>query len=73
MIVPSVPRWTFPWRLPQFLAGRHLGWPGVVHRSGRRIRIEKPADALPYELDGELFASSPMQIEVRPAALRMLS
>lgn len=72
VIVPTVPRWTFPWRLPQFLAGRHLGWPGVVYQAGSRIRIEPPTSSLPYELDGELFTSSPVQIEVRPGALRML-
>lgn len=72
VIVPPVERWKFPWRLPQFLLGRHLGWPGVVHRRARRIRLEPSTDFPPYELDGEFFATAAMDLEVCPGALQML-
>lgn len=72
VIVPPVARWQFPWRLPQFLSGAHLKWPGVVHRSALHVRIEPSPDFPPYELDGEYFAVAGVDVQVRPGALRML-
>lgn len=73
IIVPPVERWTFPWRLPQFLLGRHLRWPGVVYRQVRRVRIEPSAGFPPFELDGEFFACAAVRLDVRPGALQLLS
>lgn len=72
IVVPPVARWRFPWRLPQFLFGAHVRWPGVIHRQGGTVRLEPAADFQPFELDGERFPAAPLDLEVIPGALRML-
>ncbi len=40
VVVPPVPRWTLPMRLPQFLRGSHVRLPFVHVFRGRALRVE---------------------------------
>ncbi len=75
--VPPVPLWHLPYRLPQFLTGRHLKLPIVRFRKARRVRLEPrqggPDPFPPYEVDGEVLASGPAELRVLPGALRVLA
>lgn len=72
IVIPPVSRWKLPWRLPQFLFGAHLRWPGVLHRQGSRVRLEPASGFEPFELDGERFEVASLSLEVQPGVLRML-
>jgi len=50
--------------------GTLLNAPGVAHRRVRKVRIEGPSFTR-YQLDGDAMGSVPVEIEVRPAALRV--
>ncbi len=78
VVAPTLPLWHLPYRLPQFLTGRHLKLPIVRFRQARRVRIEPRAEPgapvfPPYEVDGESLPSGPAEIRVLPAALRVLA
>jgi len=73
VVVPPVPLWQLPWRLPQFLTGRHLGLEIVHFTRARRVRIEPLAEMPPFDLDGEVFPSGPASLEVLPKALNVLA
>jgi YegS/Rv2252/BmrU family lipid kinase len=54
------------------LRGEHAGHPDVFNRSGRQIVISGPADA-PSQVDGDRLGQRlPLNISVRPRALRVL-
>ena len=46
--------------------------PGVIHRRVKRVRIEGLSSTR-YQLDGDAMGAVPVEIEIRPAALRGLS
>lgn len=73
VLVPPVPLWQLPWRLPQFLSGRHVRLPIVQVKRGRIVRIEPPEGMALYDLDGETFPAAPCEIRVLPGALRILA
>ncbi len=85
VVVPTVPLWHLPYRLPQFLTGRHLKLPIVRFARARRIRFEpRPAgprqaepgaarDLPPYEVDGESLPYGPAELRILPRALRVLA
>lgn len=72
VVVPEVPLWQLPHRLPQFVTGRHLDLPIVRYTRARRVRLEPAEGFPPYELDGEMLAAQPVEVEVLPGALRFL-
>ena len=52
-------------------AGRHLGFPDVVHF--KTVALEVHSDAVVYyQLDGEVAGAVPVRIEVKPGAVRFL-
>ncbi len=73
VVVPPIPLWQFPYRMPQFLAGRHLEWPSVRFVRARSVRIEPHGQMPPFDTDGETLASGPATIRVLPEALRVLA
>jgi len=50
--------------------GTLLNAPGVIRRRVKRVRIEGPASTR-YQLDGDAMGNVPVEVEVRPAALRV--
>ncbi len=73
VLIPPVPLWHLPYRLPQFLTGRHVKLPIVRCARASSVRLE-PAPGFPlYELDGESLPSGPATVRVLPGALRVLA
>jgi len=73
VVVPPVPRWALPLRLPQFLRGRHVRLPMVCTARGRSLRIE-PHDSdriPPFDLDGEVLAAGAATLTLLPKVLRV--
>lgn len=71
VLVPPVPLWQMPWRLPLFLGGHHVRMRRVLVRRVREVRIEPQGDFYPYDLDGETLAPGPVTVRVLPRALRL--
>jgi YegS/Rv2252/BmrU family lipid kinase len=57
--------------LPTVYWGGHLANPRIQLRRAARVRVDAAAP-LPVQLDGELGARTPLDIEIHPAALRLL-
>ncbi len=72
VLIGPVPRWQLPFRLPQIYFGTHLGTRYVRAGRAQRVRIEPLAPLPPFDLDGEVFDSSPCDITVLPGALQFL-
>lgn len=53
------------------LARRHVEHPSVLYRRVTRVRISSPGP-VPVEIDGECAGHLPLDIQVRPAAIRVL-
>lgn len=73
VLIPPVPLWHLPYRLPQFLTGRHVHLDFVICRRAERIRLEPAAGFPPFEIDGECLESGPAEIRILPGALRILA
>jgi diacylglycerol kinase (ATP) len=56
---------------PKVFKGTHIADPGVTQHAGRRIRIEAPGQ-LAYA-DGDRMGELPIDIEVHPGGLRVLT
>lgn len=72
VVVPQIPLWHVPYRLPQILTGRHVRLPFVRTRRGRVVRFEPRGELPPYEADGEILPGGPATVRVLPGALRIL-
>jgi YegS/Rv2252/BmrU family lipid kinase len=72
VLIPPVPRWQLPFRMPQFLVGVHVHTRLVTTRRGESVRIEVDEDFLPFDLDGEIFPAACATLRVIPAALEVL-
>ncbi len=73
VLIPPVPLWHLPYRMPQFLTGRHVKLEVVKVRRARKIRLEPAPGFPPFEVDGECLESGPAEIRVLPGALRILA
>ncbi|MCG8462429.1 MAG: diacylglycerol kinase family lipid kinase [Holophagales bacterium] len=73
VMVPPVPRWQLPWRLPQFLTGRHVRLPWITAIRASEVRIEPEGESFPYDLDGEAVAAAGATFRILPGALRLLA
>ncbi|MCP3959913.1 MAG: diacylglycerol kinase family lipid kinase [bacterium] len=73
VFIPPVPLWQLPFRLPQFLSGRHVELPFVRCRRGEHVRLEPSPGFPPYEVDGECLAAGPAGVRILPGALRVLA
>ncbi len=73
VLIPPVPRWQLPYRLPQFLTGRHVKLDIVLTRRAERIRLEPAEGFPPFETDGECLPAGPAEVRVLPGALRVLA
>ncbi|MEM8962164.1 MAG: hypothetical protein AAGD38_11845, partial [Acidobacteriota bacterium] len=70
VVVPPVPRWQWPLRLPQFFAGTHIRLDVVEHRRVRTVRVEPPVEGFPpWDLDGETVPPVAATVSVEPSAL----
>ncbi len=73
VLVPPVPLWQLPFRLPQFLSGRHVELPFVICRRARSVLFEPGPGFPPYDLDGETLTAEPAELRVVPGGLRILA
>ncbi len=73
VLIPPVPRWQLPYRLPQFLTGRHVKLEIVLTRRAKRLRLEPAEGFPPFETDGECLPAGPAEVRVLPGALRVLA
>ncbi len=73
VLVPPVPLWQVPYRLPQLVTGRHVKLPFVLSRRGTSVRFEPRGELPPYDVDGETLAGGPATINVLRGALRILA
>lgn len=72
MIVRPLSRIQFARIFPRVFSGTHTSDPRVVMRRAKRIRIEVDAPIVAYA-DGERIGPMPVEIDVIPGALRVLS
>ncbi len=72
VLVPPVPLWQLPIRLPQFLTGRHVHLKQVRTLKAHKVRVEPPEGFFPFDLDGETQAAEPATFRILPRALRLL-
>jgi diacylglycerol kinase (ATP) len=56
---------------PRVFRGGHLGLPEIVYTHASRVRVESES-ALPVYADGECICPTPVEIGMRPAALRVI-
>lgn len=54
--------------LVRVFTGRHLKAPGIIYQRGRRVTVETKGPAF-VQVDGDLFTTTPITIEVKPLAL----
>jgi diacylglycerol kinase (ATP) len=74
VLIPGMPRWRLPLRLPRVYLGRHLGLPGVQSRRATTVRLEPLEPGLPpWELDGESGPACGAELRLLPGALRVLA
>ncbi|MEM7585244.1 MAG: diacylglycerol kinase family protein [Acidobacteriota bacterium] len=73
VVIPPVPLWHLPYRMPQFLTGRHVTLPIVRTARARRVRLTPAAGFPPFDVDGESLPAGPAEIHVLPSALRVLA
>lgn len=56
-------------RLPQVYLGRHLGARQVSVRRGGSVRITPTGEMPPYDVDGETYPATALELTVAPSAL----
>jgi diacylglycerol kinase (ATP) len=71
LVVGPLTRFQFLRIFPKVFAGTHIADPRVKIIKARKIRIEAP-EVVAYT-DGERFAALPIDIEVKPGALRVFA
>ena len=71
LVVGPLSRISFLRIFPKVFAGTHITDPCVTILKARKIRIE--ADEVVAYTDGERFAALPIDIEVKPGALRVFA
>ena len=65
VLCKKLPIWKRLKYLPIIKKGKHLHFPFVIHRLGEQFSIESK-NILPIQMDGELFYSNHLQVEVLP-------
>ncbi len=63
----SLVRTTWKW-----LIGRHTTDPGTHYFAARRLRVKAVRRPVPADVDGEINEQTPLDLEVLPAALRVV-
>jgi len=58
--------------LPALVSGQHAGHPMVTVRHVREVRVSGPSN-VPSLADGEVMETFPMEVAIRPKALRVLN
>lgn len=58
---------------PRVYTGEHVQHPAVQVRRARRVRVEVPHRTLAVYADGERLGPAPIEVEVVPAAVRVLA
>jgi diacylglycerol kinase (ATP) len=69
-VLAPVTRRRFLWLYPRVFSGRHVGEPEVRLQRGKRVRVDAPG--IVAYADGERLWSLPIDVEVVPAACRVL-
>ncbi len=73
VVIPPVPLWQLPYRMPQFLTGRHINLPIVRSTRARQVRLTPAEGFPPFDVDGESLPAGPAEVRVLPGALRVLA
>ncbi|MDH3690273.1 MAG: YegS/Rv2252/BmrU family lipid kinase, partial [Gammaproteobacteria bacterium] len=73
VVIPPIPLWHLPYRLPQFMFGWHLNASVVKYGRASTIRLEPSAGTPPLELDGETISSESVTYTVHSKALKLLN
>ncbi len=73
VVIPPVPLWHLPYRMPQFLTGRHVTLPFVKTTQARHVRLSPAVGFPPLDVDGESLPAGPAEVRVLPGALRVLA
>ncbi len=71
-ILPDLSKPRLLMSLPKVYSGRHLEIKGVKYARGKKISIKSPEPAL-LEMDGEIPGRTPVDVEVLPLALQILT
>lgn len=71
LILHRVGRVEFMRIFPLVFSGRHVSHPSVEIRRGRRVRLE--ASGISAQADGERFGALPLDLQVVPAAVQVVS
>ncbi len=71
ILVKKLPKHDFLRSFPRVFKGSHLGHPAVDHYRARSVRLEPRRDS-PFLIDGELTPCRWVEIEVVPAALKII-
>ncbi len=72
ILIGVLPLWHLPLRLPQFLFGWHTGSSVVRELRARQLRLFPSPDFPSYDLDGEAVPSENAEVEILPAALKLV-
>ena len=70
-VMPCRNRWQLIGHSLRVLLGRHIEHPSVLYTRVTKVRLSSPRPA-PVEIDGDCAGHLPLDIEVRPAAVRVL-
>jgi diacylglycerol kinase (ATP) len=57
--------------LPRIYRGTHLRHPAIRHRRGSRVSVSS-STPFPFEVDGEAAGTTPVTLELLPAAVRVV-
>lgn len=72
VVIKEAPKRLFFAMMNELKTGAHVNRPQIEILRGKEVRIEADRP-LPYGADGEVDATLPVTLKVRPAALRVLS
>ena len=70
IVVAPLGRARFLWTLPRVFRGTHVDHPAVTCRRGREVVVESDTP-VPVMVDGDLRATTPLQVAVVPGAAHL--
>ena len=65
-------RWSLLWYFMQTKLGTHIRDRQIAYQQGRRIEVTCARGEVPFQVDGDAIATTPVVYTVRPRAVRLL-